>query len=305
MGMFLLETSYQGRHAMIIYGNLKRREDTCLVPSIQFIRLLLPHVQTSRCMCDGACPPTPFPYLSFLSRRRPFLRRSPPNAQLLRPFHSERRPNKIGDEGGGPWYFRTTRFLSLLFSVISSYAARLFSRPSFSSFTVCAISFFLFLLLFSTFTIAFPSFISTPFITPMVQKVVLTFTALCCLLPSSLAAPTQRAPLNGHFLHLTDIHPDAFYLQGSIVASSCHSLSNVTSTVDIPKSESGYFGTPDSICDTPFSLVNATFDWIDRHLEPVDFVVWTGDNARYGTGFSFSLSSFPPLFFFPLICRGN
>ncbi|KAI9238414.1 MAG: Metallo-dependent phosphatase-like protein [Podila humilis] len=115
----------------------------------------------------------------------------------------------------------------------------------------------------------------------MVQKVALTFTALCCLLSRSLAAPTQRAPLNGHFLHLTDIHPDGFYLQGSEVVSSCHSLPNVTNTVDIPKPEGGYFGTPDSICDTPFSLVNATFDWIDKRLEPVDFVVWTGDNARH------------------------
>ncbi|KAG0032691.1 Endopolyphosphatase [Podila clonocystis] len=95
----------------------------------------------------------------------------------------------------------------------------------------------------------------------------------------------QRQVFDGRFLHLTDIHPDEFYLQGSTVASSCHSLPNITSSpVDVPqsKSEGGYYGTPDSICDSPFSLVNATFAWIDKHLAPeVDFVVWTGDNARH------------------------
>ncbi|KAG0356896.1 Endopolyphosphatase [Podila minutissima] len=119
----------------------------------------------------------------------------------------------------------------------------------------------------------------------MVRKVSPNFIALLCLLSSSssLAAPVYQNALSGLFLHLTDIHPDEFYVQGSTVASSCHSLPNITSSlIDIPKSEGGYYGTPDSICDSPFSLVNATFDWIDKHLAPeVDFVVWTGDNARH------------------------
>lgn len=37
----------------------------------------------------------------------------------------------------------------------------------------------------------------------------------------------------------------------------------------------------DSDCDSPMSLVNLTFDWIKKNLaDEVDFVVWTGDNAR-------------------------
>lgn len=37
-----------------------------------------------------------------------------------------------------------------------------------------------------------------------------------------------------------------------------------------------------SDCDSPLSLVNATFDWLEKHLKhEVDFVVWTGDNARH------------------------
>ncbi|KAG0262147.1 Endopolyphosphatase [Actinomortierella ambigua] len=44
----------------------------------------------------------------------------------------------------------------------------------------------------------------------------------------------------------------------------------------------GVFGAPYSICDSPFSLVNVTFDWIDKNLvNEIDFIVWTGDNARH------------------------
>lgn len=38
-----------------------------------------------------------------------------------------------------------------------------------------------------------------------------------------------------------------------------------------------------SECDSPLTLVNATFDWLGEHFrDEVDFVVWTGDNARHG-----------------------
>jgi endopolyphosphatase len=37
-----------------------------------------------------------------------------------------------------------------------------------------------------------------------------------------------------------------------------------------------------SECDTPLSLVNATFQWINDNLkDKVDFVIWTGDSARH------------------------
>lgn len=36
-----------------------------------------------------------------------------------------------------------------------------------------------------------------------------------------------------------------------------------------------------SDCDSPMSLVNMTFDWIKKEwAEEIDFVIWTGDNAR-------------------------
>lgn len=80
--------------------------------------------------------------------------------------------------------------------------------------------------------------------------------------------------LRGKFLHVTDFHPDPFYRQGSDPDGQhpCHR----------GEGSAGYFGAEKTGCDTPFSLVNATFDWIKEHLrDEVDFVVWTGDSARH------------------------
>lgn len=99
----------------------------------------------------------------------------------------------------------------------------------------------------------------------------------------------ERTRLQGNFLHITDIHPDEFYINGGSIASACH---RVTSDDDEDTvrgmrpgrragGSGGLFGAAYSICDAPFSLVNATFDWIDKNLiGKIDFVVWTGDNAR-------------------------
>lgn len=41
-------------------------------------------------------------------------------------------------------------------------------------------------------------------------------------------------------------------------------------------------GAETSDCDSPISLVNATFKWIDENLkDSIDFVIWTGDSARH------------------------
>ncbi|GJN92682.1 hypothetical protein Rhopal_005717-T1 [Rhodotorula paludigena] len=46
--------------------------------------------------------------------------------------------------------------------------------------------------------------------------------------------------------------------------------------------DAGYWGLPVSDCDSPLSLINSTFDWLEEHFKgEVDFVVWTGDNARH------------------------
>ncbi|KAI9692650.1 MAG: Endopolyphosphatase [Bogoriella megaspora] len=88
------------------------------------------------------------------------------------------------------------------------------------------------------------------------------------------AHATKGRKLTGKFLHITDLHPDPFYKLYSSTASSdaCHHG-------DGP---AGYYGAETSDCDSPITLINATFTWIQHHLaSSIDFVIWTGDSARH------------------------
>ncbi|WYZ42974.1 hypothetical protein EsH8_VI_000673 [Colletotrichum jinshuiense] len=93
---------------------------------------------------------------------------------------------------------------------------------------------------------------------------------------ASEVAYAQDEPrrLHGKFLHITDFHPDQFYKTHSSTEEgiACHGG-------DGP---AGYYGAETSDCDTPSSLVNATFDWIAANIaDDIDFVIWTGDSARH------------------------
>lgn len=114
--------------------------------------------------------------------------------------------------------------------------------------------------------------------------------------PPAPAPATAPRKLHGRFLHITgeqslpwnhlvstllttsilppDFHPDEFYKVHSSTSAdyACHSGRGVAGT----------YGAETSDCDTPISLVNATFDWVAQNLrDNIDFVVWTGDSARH------------------------
>ncbi|KAG6897450.1 hypothetical protein C0992_001450 [Termitomyces sp. T32_za158] len=101
-----------------------------------------------------------------------------------------------------------------------------------------------------------------------------------------LASPMQavlQAPakeprrLHGRFLHITDIHPDPHYLAHTSEKTACHREKGKKS-----KNRAGYYGTPFSECDSPLALTNHTLDYLDKTwASEIDFVVWTGDNARH------------------------
>ncbi|GAA5822357.1 hypothetical protein JCM11251_006312 [Rhodosporidiobolus azoricus] len=56
---------------------------------------------------------------------------------------------------------------------------------------------------------------------------------------------------------------------------------SVKNKKDRPRT-AGYWGLPVSDCDSPLTLLNSTFDWLAANFrDEVDFVVWTGDNARH------------------------
>ena len=71
-----------------------------------------------------------------------------------------------------------------------------------------------------------------------------------------------------------DFHPDPFY--------KVYSATDEDAACHRQKGPAGAYGAETSDCDSPFSLVNATFDWIDQNIkDSIDFVIWTGDSARH------------------------
>ncbi|KAF9570738.1 Endopolyphosphatase [Mortierella alpina] len=115
---------------------------------------------------------------------------------------------------------------------------------------------------------------------------------LCSIGVFSLASAHSSTGLKGQFLHVTDIHYDNYYHDGAAISTSCHRMQSETRAAwsarprrfmeDEESAVGGYYGAPHSICDSPYTLVNATFDWFGKNLVgSIDFVVWTGDNARH------------------------
>lgn len=71
-----------------------------------------------------------------------------------------------------------------------------------------------------------------------------------------------------------DFHPDQFYetYSSTEADSVCHRGSGAA----------GIFGAETTDCDSPTTLVNATFKWINDHLkDTIDFIIWTGDSSRH------------------------
>lgn len=90
----------------------------------------------------------------------------------------------------------------------------------------------------------------------------------------------ETRPLHGRFLEITDIHPDPNYKPFTDPDSCCHYGNN--EDYEFSPEDTGHYGFPVSKCDAPPSLVNATFEWIQKHyLDNIDFIVWTGDNVRH------------------------
>ncbi|KAL8699380.1 MAG: hypothetical protein Q9201_006038 [Fulgogasparrea decipioides] len=94
------------------------------------------------------------------------------------------------------------------------------------------------------------------------------------LRPAAVSDESNTVKLHGRFLHITDFHPDPFYTRFSSTddEDACH----------WGKGDAGIFGAENTDCDTPITLVNASFQWINDHLkDSIDFVIWTGDSARH------------------------
>lgn len=83
--------------------------------------------------------------------------------------------------------------------------------------------------------------------------------------------------LHGRFLHITDMHPDSYYVEGTSIDAVCHSGKPDKKNDVAPK-----FGKAMSGCDSPVLLVEETLRWVKENLrDKIDFVIWTGDNVRH------------------------
>ncbi|KAL3230761.1 Endopolyphosphatase [Nakaseomyces bracarensis] len=86
-----------------------------------------------------------------------------------------------------------------------------------------------------------------------------------------------KRKLHGRFLHITDIHPDPYYAEGSSLEELCHA-----GKPGKRKDKARKFGVAMGGCDSPMLLMERTLSWIEDNLkDQVDFVVWTGDNIRH------------------------
>lgn len=103
---------------------------------------------------------------------------------------------------------------------------------------------------------------------------------------NNLSAKVPAVKLHGNFLHITDLHPDPYYKTNATARTSCHVIKNHIGLTKKPshmkRGNSGPWGAPATICDSPMSLINATFDWLEQNwADKLDFIIWTGDNARH------------------------
>ncbi len=99
-----------------------------------------------------------------------------------------------------------------------------------------------------------------------------THRARCTLHTYTCARGRPPCSWNRKLTAHPDIHPDPLYQRHSNVEEWCHRGSG----------PAGAFGAEKSDCDSPLSLVDATFDWIAANVrDEIDFVIWTGDSARH------------------------
>ncbi|RCH78758.1 endopolyphosphatase, partial [Rhizopus stolonifer] len=95
----------------------------------------------------------------------------------------------------------------------------------------------------------------------------------------------KKRKLHGYFLHITDMHIDEDYTQGTTVDSACHELPKALAQKKKSRPPSilaDKYGTVGEQCDAPVILAQETLDWISKNWnDKLDFVIWTGDNAKH------------------------
>nr|CAB3266408.1 acid sphingomyelinase-like phosphodiesterase 3b [Phallusia mammillata] len=92
---------------------------------------------------------------------------------------------------------------------------------------------------------------------------------VCFLLPSNCSASISLKQFTAAFWHITDLHLDFYYTQQKGCPWS----------TGAPAVYPGPFG--DFKCDSPWKLINSTFQEMKRIKPNPDFILWTGDNILH------------------------
>ncbi|KAF7721296.1 Acid sphingomyelinase-like phosphodiesterase 3b [Apophysomyces ossiformis] len=97
------------------------------------------------------------------------------------------------------------------------------------------------------------------------------------LVSSLLSYTTVCSALTGRFMQVTDFHLDPHYAAGTDPATWCHRKNPDQQELNT----AGPFGTLSSKCDAPPALVEASFAFMKKQLQDIDFILYTGDSARH------------------------
>lgn len=89
----------------------------------------------------------------------------------------------------------------------------------------------------------------------------------------------------GKFIHITDIHYDPLYennsstncLAGKLGLECCHKNSVFLNPLN--KKKGSKWG--DFNCDTSYLFINKTLEWIYKNIQPIDFIIYTGDSVDH------------------------
>ncbi|KAI8986376.1 Metallo-dependent phosphatase-like protein [Pilobolus umbonatus] len=88
----------------------------------------------------------------------------------------------------------------------------------------------------------------------------------------------KKKKKTGYFLHITDMHIDTDYLEGTSFKTACHRAEEDMKQ----QNTAGKWGSPGGQCDSPIALAEATIRWVaSEWRDKLDFIVWTGDNANH------------------------
>ncbi|KAF7728939.1 Endopolyphosphatase [Apophysomyces ossiformis] len=79
------------------------------------------------------------------------------------------------------------------------------------------------------------------------------------------------------------MHMDSYFQVNATIKSECHRAPKKHKGKKWRKGKlAGYWGSPTSECDAPTHLIEHTINWIGQNWKnKLDFVIWTGDNARH------------------------